>query len=114
MALDADSKLIVSYLVGGRDGEYALAFLEDAASRVQLTSDGHKWYNWIRIHKSLRVTPAIAASLNHPALGLGRDRGPHGRCRAAEQAGALSQARPNLVRGNPTFRRRLVAALRMA
>lgn len=47
-ALDSDSKLIVSYLVGGRDGEYALAFMEDVqsrlANRVQLTTDGHKAY----------------------------------------------------------------------
>ena len=47
-ALDADSKLIISYLVGGRDGEYALAFMDDVkdrlANRVQLTTDGHKAY----------------------------------------------------------------------
>lgn len=47
-AIDADSKLIVSWLVGGRDSEYALAFMDDLASRlanrVQLTSDGHKAY----------------------------------------------------------------------
>jgi IS1 family transposase len=47
-ALDADSKLIVSYLVGGRDAEYAMWFMDDLAARlanrVQLTSDGHKAY----------------------------------------------------------------------
>jgi len=47
-ALDADSKLIVSWLVGGRDGGYAAQFMNDAASRlanrVQLTTDGHKAY----------------------------------------------------------------------
>ena len=47
-AIDADSKLIVSYLVGGRDGEYAMWFIDDLASRlanrVQLTSDGHRAY----------------------------------------------------------------------
>ncbi len=47
-ALDADSKLIVSYLVGGRDAEYAMWFMDDLASRlanrVQLTSDGHRAY----------------------------------------------------------------------
>lgn len=47
-AIDADSKLIVSYLVGGRDGQYALAFMDDIASRlsnrVQMTTDGHKAY----------------------------------------------------------------------
>ena len=47
-ALDSDSKLIVSWLVGGRDSEYAIALMDDLrsrlANRVQLTTDGHKAY----------------------------------------------------------------------
>lgn len=47
-ALDADSKLIVQWFVGGRDGYSAKLFIEDLASRlanrVQLTSDGHRAY----------------------------------------------------------------------
>ncbi len=47
-AIDADSKLIISYLVGGRDAAYADAFMQDVgdrlANRVQLTTDGHKSY----------------------------------------------------------------------
>jgi IS1 family transposase len=47
-AIDADSKLIVSYLVGGRDSQYAFEFIADVrdrlANRVQLTTDGHKAY----------------------------------------------------------------------
>jgi IS1 family transposase len=47
-ALDADSKLIVTWLVGGRDSDYAIAFMDDLrdrlANRVQLTSDGHRAY----------------------------------------------------------------------
>ena len=47
-ALDADSKLIVSYLVGGRDSEYAMEFMDDVAkrlaNRVQMTTDGHRAY----------------------------------------------------------------------
>ena len=47
-ALDSDSKLIISWLIGGRDGEYALAFMDDVrdrlANRVQLTTDGHRAY----------------------------------------------------------------------
>jgi hypothetical protein len=45
-AIDADSKLVMSWLVGGRDSGYAMAFMDDLAARlanrVQLTSDGHK------------------------------------------------------------------------
>jgi IS1 family transposase len=47
-ALDADSKLIVSYLIGDRDADYANEFMLDVASRVasrvQLTTDGHRPY----------------------------------------------------------------------
>ena len=47
-ALDSDSKLIVSYLVGQRGAWWANEFLKDVASRVsnriQLTTDGHHVY----------------------------------------------------------------------
>src|SRR5262249_28024208 len=47
-AIDADSKLLISWLVGGRDSDYAIAFMDDLwdrlANRVQLTSDGHRAY----------------------------------------------------------------------
>lgn len=48
VAIDADTKLVPSWLVGLRDVEYAVAFMRDLAarlaSRVQLTTDGHKPY----------------------------------------------------------------------
>jgi IS1 family transposase len=47
-AIDADSKLIVSYLVGDRSGDSAMYLMDDLrarlANRVQLTTDGHKAY----------------------------------------------------------------------
>jgi IS1 family transposase len=47
-AIDADNKLVISYFVGGRDGECAMWFIDDLrtrlANRVQLTSDGHRAY----------------------------------------------------------------------
>ena len=47
-AIEADSKLLISWLVGARDSEYALAFIDDlrqrVTNRVQLTSDGQKPY----------------------------------------------------------------------
>ena len=47
-ALDADSKLIISFLIGDRDAEAANAFMLDVserlANRVQLTTDGHSAY----------------------------------------------------------------------
>jgi IS1 family transposase len=48
-ALDADSELILTWLVGGRDNSAAEIFMTDLADRVsgriQLTSDGHHAYN---------------------------------------------------------------------
>ena len=48
VALDADTKLVVSYLVGGRGAGWAKDFMLDCASRVvgqpQITTDAHKPY----------------------------------------------------------------------
>ena len=47
-AIDAESKLLVSWLVGQRNTDSALRFVDDLKSRlsnrVQLTSDGHRPY----------------------------------------------------------------------
>jgi IS1 family transposase len=47
-AIDADTKLVPSFLVGTRDTGCATEFMQDLAgrlsNRVQLTSDGHKMY----------------------------------------------------------------------
>lgn len=48
VALDADTKLCISYMLGLRDGKYAKDFMDDVAdrlaTRVQLTTDGHRAY----------------------------------------------------------------------
>lgn len=70
-ALDADSKLIVSWYVGGRAFEDCMAFMEDLkgrlAGRIQLTTDGHQAYvapvglnfrqdiDWAQIQKTYRA-----------------------------------------------------------
>ncbi|MCI0429910.1 MAG: helix-turn-helix domain-containing protein [Rhodospirillales bacterium] len=99
-ALCADTKLVPSWLVGGRDADYANAFVADLASRlahrVQLTSDGHKpylqavedafskkvenhmhalaiyfmHYNFVRIHQTTRITPAMAAGVSQTLWSL--------------------------------------------
>ena len=47
-AIDADSKLIISYMLGDRGASTAQAFMQDIASRIsnriQLTTDGHRVY----------------------------------------------------------------------
>src|SRR5438128_11185438 len=46
--MDADTKLVCSWMVGTRDAGFATEFIQDLANRlanrVQLTSDGHKVY----------------------------------------------------------------------
>lgn len=48
VGLDADSKLVISWLVGDRDVQAATIFMQDIkdrlTNRVQLTTDGHKPY----------------------------------------------------------------------
>jgi IS1 family transposase len=48
VGIDADTKLVVSWLVGRRDAETAYTFMQDVAyrlkNRVQLTTDGFKSY----------------------------------------------------------------------
>jgi IS1 family transposase len=48
LATDADTKLVPCWHVGTRDGDAAMEFIDDLASRltnrVQLTTDGHKAY----------------------------------------------------------------------
>ncbi len=47
-AIDAETKLIVSYFVGDRSGQSAMVLMDDLrsrlANRVQLTTDGHRAY----------------------------------------------------------------------
>ncbi len=47
-AIDAETKLMPSFMVGSRDGGTATEFMQDLAgrlvNRVQLTTDGHKMY----------------------------------------------------------------------
>jgi len=64
-ALCADSKLIVSWLLGRRDADYAHEFMDDLqgrfANRVQLTTDGHRAY-------LLAVEEAFGATVDYAML----------------------------------------------
>jgi IS1 family transposase len=89
-ALDADSKMILSYLVGARDGAYAIAFMDDLrsrlANRVQLTSDGHRAYleavegafggdiDYAILHKVYGAAPESAKGRYSPAECIGAEK----------------------------------------
>lgn len=88
--IEADSKLIISWLVGGRDGTYAIAFMDDLrsrlANRVQLTTDGHKAYleavegafggdvDYAILHKVYGAAPESAKGKYSPAECIGAEK----------------------------------------
>jgi IS1 family transposase len=87
-ALDADSKLIVSYFVGDRSGESALILADDmrkriASERVQITTDGHNAYlraideafgadaDYATLEKVYRTDPASTQGRYSPPVCIG-------------------------------------------
>lgn len=105
-ALDADSKLLVSFLVGTRGPSNCYDFMKDVASRlnsrVQLTTDGLYWYvdavdhafgidvDYGMIEKHYANAPADKAAAARVAHG--RDAGADHRC-ARREAGSERAAR---------------------
>lgn len=96
-AIDSDSKLIVSFLVGGRDAEYAMEFMDDLrirlANRVQLTTDGHKAY-------LEAVEGAFGADVDYAQLVKLYGAAPEGPQRRYSPADCIG-ARKRRVEGNP-------------
>lgn len=97
VGLDADTKLVVSWHVGGRDSEAAMTFINDLAprlsSRVQLTSDGHKPY-------LQAIEGAFGADIDYAMLIKTYGAAPEsakGRYSPAECTGAITSA----ITGNP-------------
>ncbi len=97
VALDADTKLVASFYVGARDGAAALDFVSDLAprlaSRVQITSDGHKAYlNAVEETFGADVDYAQLVKIYGPS-----PEGPQRRYSPAECTGAIKHR----VEGNP-------------
>jgi IS1 family transposase len=96
--IDSESKLILSWLVGRRDGEYAKAFIDDLAGRlagrVQLTTDGHKAYlAAVEDAFGANIDYAMLVKIYGPAAGAAQER----RYSPAECCGAIK----GTVCGNP-------------
>lgn len=87
-ALDADSKLMISYFIGDRTGESALILADDlrkriASERVQITTDGHSAYlraieesfgadaDYATLEKVYRTDPAAKAGRYSPPVCIG-------------------------------------------
>jgi IS1 family transposase len=115
-ALDADTKLIVSYLVGGRDAGYAHEFMQDVAARlanrVQLTTDGHKAY-------LSAVEDAFGADVDYAMLVkmYGDTPGPVGRYSPAVCTGAIKtriEGRPAEAHVSTSYVERQNLTMRMS
>lgn len=79
VAMDADSKLVIGYLVGSRGAGCANEFMLDVAGRinprVQLTTDGHKVYlDAVESAFGPYVDHAMLVKLYGPDGGRGPDR----------------------------------------
>ena len=98
-AIEPDTKLLVSYQVGGRDAEYALMLMDDLrgrlANRVQLTTDGHKAY-------LSAVEEAFGADVDYGMLVklYGGETGGQGHERKYSPSECLG-ARKDTITGNP-------------
>jgi IS1 family transposase len=89
-AIDADTKLMPSFLVGTRDVGCATEFMQDLAgrlvNRVQLTSDGHKMYlqavedafagdvDFAMLHKIYGAEPTGPETRYSPAVCIGAEK----------------------------------------
>lgn len=96
VALDADTKLAVSFLVGLRNVECATHFINDLkdrlANRIQLTTDGHKVY-------ATAIENAFGIDIDYAILNklYGQDPEPEKRYSPAKCIGAEKQ----IIQGNP-------------
>lgn len=96
-AIDADTKLIVSYTLGQRGADTAQGFMQDVAARIstriQLTTDGHRVYAEV-------VEGAFGADIDYAMLvkiyGASND-SPESRCSPATCIGC----RTGVLAGNP-------------
>ena len=97
-ALDADSKLIVSWVIGDRTSMTALYLMDDVrdrlATRVQLTTDGHSAYL-----EAVEATfgPEIDYAMLVKLYASGKGRGAETRYSPAECIGT----RKRVIQGNP-------------
>ncbi len=95
-AIDEDTKLIASWLVGSRDADSAYEFMQDVAGRlrgrVQLTADGHKPY-------LSAVEDAFGADIDYVVLRIyGQDDNPEQRYSPAVCLGKVENDTGNRTR----------------
>ena len=95
-ALDADTKLVISWVVGLRTAKYAYWFMNDLqsrlANRVQLTTDGHHLYLWA-------VEDAFGAEVDYAMLT--KLYGPEPKGETRYSPAKCVGAKPKIIQGDP-------------
>jgi len=95
-AIDADTKLVPSWLVGLRNAQYAYEFMADLksrlADRVQISTDGHKVYLWA-------VEYAFGAEVDYAMLVKLYGQEPEAETRYSPAK--CIAAEPHIIQGNP-------------
>jgi IS1 family transposase len=97
-AIEAQSKLVISWMVGARDAGCATEFLRDVearlSNRIQLTTDGHKMY-------LVAVPDAFAESVDYAQLVKVYGSDPEGQARYSP-AQCLGTKRVDII-GSPDY-----------
>jgi IS1 family transposase len=95
-AIDADTKLVISWVVGLRNAKYGYWFMNDLqsrlANRVQLTTDGHKVYLWA-------VEDAFGKDVDYAMLA--KLYGPEPKGEARYSPPKCVGTRPTIIQGDP-------------
>ena len=96
VAIDSDTKLVLSWLVGLRELEYAHAFAKDIkerlSNRVQLTTDGHRMY-----YEAIKNTFGNDIDYAMLVKYYGNTREEYGRYSPPK----CTHAKPKLIKGSP-------------
>jgi IS1 family transposase len=98
-AIDADTKLIISYLVAPRTPSTAFELMNDVASRLkgrtQLTTDGLYWYPHA-VENAFGIDVDYAVMAKHYKGGYNAKEGP-----TRYSPGRLTSVSKEVIRGNP-------------
>jgi IS1 family transposase len=115
-AIEAQTKLIISHFVGGRDGDCAAWFMQDVADRVanriQLTSDGHKAYlEAVEGAFGADVDYAVLVKIYGPSSGGAKGRYSPAECIAAQKHRV--EGKPDMAHVSTSYSERANLTMRM-
>jgi len=113
-AIDSDSKLMISWMVGRRDGLHAINFLQDVGRRVvsrpQITTDGLNAYRWAVANGfGGEVDHAIVEKVYGPTYDAGRYSPPV--CKGCKKA--VGSGSPDLSKASTSYVERQNLTMRM-